>query len=131
MWANEPVTHRINGKEFDLWLRNADLMQRPLNASERLFYLLEDHTCCSLAYYISIFMLLLIVVSVFALMCESLGRFNEAQCEGCEPTLVNPAFDYIELTAVCIFTMEYICRLAAVARLKGTTKGLLIQNPES
>jgi hypothetical protein len=85
---------------FNLWLRNVELMQRPLNQCERIYFLLEDPSCCAIAGAISFMMLLLIIASVIALMCESLAGYNSPRCHGCEPELSDPTFDQLELVAV-------------------------------
>jgi hypothetical protein len=118
----------VDKQVFNLWLRNIDLMQRVLNPYERIYFLLEDPSCCALAMIISTIMLLLIVASVIALMCESLAGYNSPRCHGCEPELSDSAFNQMELVAVVIFTLEYVVRLGCVPFVKSLNQSVVTSN---
>jgi hypothetical protein len=119
---------KVDKHVFNLWLRNVELMQRPLNTSERVYFLLEDVSSCGLAAFISFFMLFLILASVVALMCESLKGYNRPPCYGCEPELADPTFDTLEVFAVAIFTIEYGLRLICVPFINSLNQSVVTSN---
>ena len=83
-----------------------------LTFPERIFLTIEDGSSSLVAQIISIFRLLVILLSTLGLVLESVPYFRYASGVG-EP-VADPAFGLIEIVTVSIFTVDYLTRLALV-----------------
>jgi hypothetical protein len=98
--------------DFD---RFKDLMQdlcasHSLSLAERVFVTLESPESSTLGSVIGNVIMMTINVSVLAFVAESHPSYYRppAECQTCEPVLAYPIFDQIEVTAIAIFTLEYM-----------------------
>jgi hypothetical protein len=88
----------------------------------RIFLLLEDPGASRLGKYISIFIIMVIVVSTASFIMETMPSFRyisdrctvgELTVEDCEPK-PDPFFYQLEVVCIIIFTIDYIIRMASV-----------------
>ena len=113
---------------------------RTLTLRERIFVTFDDPSSSGLARSLSISSLVLIIISVFALVCETVftvppdgcGACEPAQCVdnsdpfdpqpvewclthcgSCEPT-PSPFFFWLDCLLIPIFTLEYLLQLGTV-----------------
>jgi hypothetical protein len=125
-----PVYKKLTLRDFKTKLQ-AEATSRSLNKFDAVFLYFEDPTSSRLSLYIAQVVMLLIVVSAFAGVVETMPEFkqtpsdqickynegciSESTCDHCEPKTNTTLFRHIEVICTCCFTVEYIIRLCVVA----------------
>jgi len=91
--------------------------QRPLfpnegNFIEKIFLLFEDPSASKSSTIMSVFVLILIVISSCGFIIQTLPQYKYPIYVGPTRDSVPPIFEYIEFTSMTLFGIEYFTRLA-------------------
>jgi hypothetical protein len=111
IFLGEEEDASLDQETFQLWLRNKHMMMRKLSTAERLFYTLDDPHFSVLSYRLNMVIMMLICLSAWIMVFESMPQFRVAPCLGCEPQFdESGVLNTLEVICVLTFTVDYATR---------------------
>jgi hypothetical protein len=93
-----------------LWARMGQA-KRKLTQAERIYVMFDNPGCCTIAKYMSNFIMLCIFASTASMVLESQPTMQSQPCPTCEPVVSAPSLAFIEVFSIMVFTCEYLTRL--------------------
>jgi hypothetical protein len=128
--VDEPMYRSLTLREFKEKLQ-IEATSKSLNKFDEIFLYFEDPTSSILSLYLAEAVMLLILLSSFGGVIETMPEFktnpsgeacthaqgclSEDTCDACEPETGTSAFRNIEIVCTCCFTIEYLIRIGVVA----------------
>jgi hypothetical protein len=109
----------ISYDEFEKFLIEM-VESRNLCLREAIYLTLEDPSISISARFISMYIMLLIVISSSAFVMESMPEFNEVVGDSQSAPIPFPVFVNIEYVCIAFFTLEYVLRALTVHAVRKT-----------